>query len=105
MRKLLGTLFGLSLALIGAAADSPASGVANERYGGWTNCFVLSGGDCKAVIVPDVGGRILHYSVNGENILYENPELFGDTLLTRSNFWVGGYQCDIGPELRGIPDH
>jgi hypothetical protein len=25
--------------------------------------------------------------------------------LTRSNFWAGGYQCDVGPELRDIPDH
>ena len=41
-----------------------------------------------------------------ENIIYENPTSFGKTLgNTTTNFWVGGYQCDIGPELRGIPDH
>lgn len=103
MRKFLGTLLGLSLALAVTAAD--LSGVTNETYGGWTNCFVMRGGDCKAVVVPGVGGRILNYSVNGENIIFENPDLWGDTLRTRSNFWAGGYQCDIGPELRGIPDH
>jgi hypothetical protein len=103
MRKFLGTFFGLSLAL--AASGANLSGVTNELYGGWTNCFVMRGGDCKAIVVPGVGGRVLHYSLNGENIIFENPDLWGDTLLTRSNFWAGGYQCDIGPELRGIPEH
>ena len=87
------------------SANMEAAEVTVEPYGGWTNSIVLRGGDCKVVIVPAVGGRVLHYSINGENILFENPELWGDTLLTRSNFWAGGYQCDIGPELRGIPDH
>ena len=59
-----------------------AAEVATESYGGWTNCLVLRGGDCKAVLVPAVGARILHYSINGENILFENPEVWGDTLLT-----------------------
>jgi hypothetical protein len=105
MRNLPGILLGLSLVTGGWAADPKSTEVAVEAYGGWTNCFVLRGGDCKAVVVPGVGGRILHYSINGENIIYENPELWGDTLRTRSNFWAGGYQCDIGPEIRGIPDH
>jgi hypothetical protein len=82
-----------------------AADVVAESYGGWTNCLVLRGGDCKVVVVPAIGARILHYSINGENILFENPELWGDTLLTKSNFWAGGYQCDVGPEIRGIPDH
>jgi len=87
-----------------AAAAEPKD-VATEVYGGWTNTLVMRGGDCKAVVVPAVGGRILHYSINGENILFENPDSAGATLLTRSNFSAGGYQCDIGPELRGIPNH
>ena len=60
----------------------------------------------QAVVAPAVGGRILRYSVGGENIIFENPTSFGKTLgSTRTNFSVGGYQCDIGPELRGIPEH
>jgi hypothetical protein len=92
----------LAVAVSLRAADSQ---VQVEEYGGWTNAFVLRGGDCKAVVVPGVGGRILHYSVNGENIIFENSQLWGHTLHTHSNFWAGGYQIDIGPELRGIPDH
>jgi hypothetical protein len=97
--------FGLALSFAVGAADSRKLDGAVETYGGWTNCMVLRGGDCKTVVVPGVGGRILHYSINGENILFENPDLWGDTLLTKSNFWAGGYQCDVGPEIRGIPDH
>ena len=106
MRNFQGLLYGMLFALPIVAADSPMpAGTAKIQYGGWTNCFEIKGGDCRAVVVPGVGGRILHYSVNGENVLYENPTLFGDTLHNRSNFWVGGYQLDLGPELRGIPDH
>jgi hypothetical protein len=105
MRKSLTAAFGILLAGFGLAAEPKSTGVALEEYGGWTNCLVMRGGDCKAVLVPGVGGRILHYSVNGENILFENPDLWGATLLTRSNFSAGGYQCDVGPEIRGIPDH
>lgn len=97
----------LTLASAGAAADAPvAKGVRVATYSGWEESMFLSGGDCKAVIVPATGGRIAHYSLNGENILFENPASFGKTLVnTPDGFWVGGYQCDIGPEIRGLPDH
>jgi hypothetical protein len=105
MRNFLGILYGLSLTLTTFAVDADPLGVSNERYRGWTNCFAMRGGEHRVVVVPGVGGRILNYSIKNENIIFENPELRGETLLTRSNFWPGGYQCDIGPELRGIPDH
>src|SRR5512138_1165414 len=97
LRVVIGVGFIIALVSI---CQMHAAQVVVESYGGWTNCIVLRGGDCKAVAVPGVGGRVLHYSINGENILFENPELWGDTLLTKSNFWAGGYQCDVGPELR-----
>jgi hypothetical protein len=60
----------------------------------------------RLVIAPAVGGRIVHYSAGGENILYEHMESIGKTLATTpGGFWVGGYQCDVGPEIRGIPEH
>jgi hypothetical protein len=94
-----------STAAIGAGL-AKTNDVMMENYGGWPDCLVMRGGDCKAIVVPAVGGRVLSYAVNGENILFENPEAAGRTLLTSSNgFWAGGYQCDIGPEVRGIPKH
>lgn len=108
MKHFLGLAFTLSLVVAVTAADEKPliSDVTQEAYGLWKNCLVLRGGDCKAVIVPAVGGRVLSYSINGENIMFDNPAANGRTLLnTASNFSAGGYQLDIGPELRGVPTH
>ena len=109
MQNTFSILGGLLMAFTGAlaAADAPvAKGVRVDTYTGWEESMFLSGGDCKAVIVPATGGRIAQYSLNGENILFENPASFGKTMVnTPEGFWVAGYQCDLGPEIRGLPDH
>jgi len=104
MRKFLGITFALLLAVVASAASN-TPGVTQEIYGGWRDCLVMRGGDCKAIIVPAIGGRVLSYSINGENIIFDNPASNGRTLLNSSNFWAGGYQLDVGPELRGVPSH
>jgi len=79
-----------------------------KTYFGWPNCLVLEAADpeVRAIVAPAVGGRIVHYSHKGNNIIFENPASEGKTLAnTKDGFWVGGHQCDLGPELRGIPDH
>ena len=91
-----------------SAADSPAvaQGVRVATYSGWENALVLAGGDAQAVVVPATGGRIAQFALNGDNVLYEEPGSGGKTLAnTPAGFAVGGYQCDLGPELRRIPDH
>jgi len=86
--------------------DTQRKGVVTQTYRGWDECLIMEASGVKAIVAPAIGGRIVHYSVGGENIIFENPASFGKTLgNTQTNFWVGGYQCDIGPELRGIPDH
>lgn len=101
MKKILGLLAGLALVV---SAAQPANDVVQESYGGWDNCLVMRGGDCKAVIAPAVGARVLSYAINGENLLFENPAAWGLTMSKATNgFWVGGYQCDLGPEIRGLP--
>ena len=101
----------LTLSTLCRAADksrTSAEGVELKTHFGWPNCLVLEAADpeVRAVVAPAVGGRIIHYSLKGENILFENPGSEGKTLAnTKDWFWVGGYQCDLGPELRGIPDH
>ena len=96
-----------ALALAGAAgaAESKTPDVAQETYGAWKNCLVLRGGDCKAVVVPAVGGRLMSYSINGENVLSDNPDARWGRTPATSNIWSGGYQLDLGPELRGLPEH
>jgi len=93
------------------AAPKPASlpeGISIIRHNGWTNSVVLEAPDpmVRAVVVPAVGGRILHYSLNNENILYEHPGSEGKTLASaREPLFVGGSQIDLGPEIRRLADH
>src|SRR5215510_340423 len=99
---------GCLLAVLFASAKDKSKGVRLETYNGWNDSLMLNapGAKVKAVVVPAIGGRVAHYSLGGENIIYENPGSYGKTLTnTKTNFSVGGYQCDLGPEIRGIPDH
>lgn len=87
---------------------STPDGVRWRTYTGWDGSLFLEADDVSvmAVVVPAVGGRILHYGFNGDNLIYEIPAGAGKTLAnTPSGLRVGGYQCDIGPEIRGIPNH
>lgn len=105
MRQHFGIVLLLAAVFTTHAADTKTPDITPEIYGGWSGALVMRGGDAKAVIVPAVGGRVLNFSLNGENILFDNPEANGRTLFNSSNFWAGGYQLDLGPELRGIPNH
>lgn len=74
---------------------------------GWTNALSLRDdhGKVMAVVVPDIGGRVVQYSRGGVNALLENPDSNGRTLAQfPGGFWVGGYQCDFGPGLLGRPE-
>ncbi|HUL51248.1 MAG TPA: hypothetical protein VLU94_01555, partial [Candidatus Nitrosotalea sp.] len=92
-------------------AEKPAplpEGVSITKYNGWTNSVVLDAADAmvRATVVPATGGRIAQYSINGDNIIYEHPGSEGKTLATaKESFWVGGSQIDLGPEIRGLPEH
>lgn len=95
----------------GAGAASPAdvpllAGLTFGSYSGWTNCLALQdkAQRYQAVVVPSVGGRLMHYSHDLINILYQNPAAEGLTLETATGpFYAGGYQCDLGPETGGMP--
>src|SRR6266513_263133 len=87
-------------------SDPLPRGIQVKSYMGWDGSVHLSSAGLQAVIVPAIGGRITHYSVNRENIIFEDPSSAGKTLAnTKTDFSVGGYQCDIGPEIRAIPNH
>jgi hypothetical protein len=90
----------------GLPADEPVKGVTREPYGRWRDALTLRGGDCKLTVIPSVGGRVLSWAVNSDNIIYENRDAFGRTLSNMpSGFSPGGAQIDLGPELRGIVPH
>src|SRR6266542_1863092 len=89
-----------------AQSDTLPRGIQVKSYLGWDGSVHLNSAGLQAVIVPAIGGRITEYSVNRENIIFEEPSSAGKTLAnSKTDFWVGGYQCDIGPEIRGIPEH
>lgn len=57
-------------------------------YEGLDNCLEIGNGAARIVIAPAKGGRIVHYSQgNG------------------ANFFRGGHQVDLGPELDYPPPH
>ena len=58
------------------------------RYENREGCLELSNAAARLVIAPAAGGRIVHYSRDG------GP-----------NFFLGGCQIDIGPELEYPPRH
>src|SRR5260221_9403657 len=85
-------------------SDTLPRGIQLKSYMGWDGSVHLNSAGLQAVIVPAIGGRITHYSVNPDNIVFENPSSAWKKLTnTTADLWVGGYQCDIGPEIRGVP--
>lgn len=88
------------LTLSVAAADLP-KGLARERYLVWEGAFRLEApeAEAQAVVVPEVGGRIMRYEVMGENILWDNaaalerPGLQGRKVLP-----PGGYQAHVASD-------
>lgn len=100
-------LFFIYVALSAQAADV-TEGVQIVTYKGWPDSYVLGGAESKAkvVVVPAVGARILHYGMNDDNIIFEVPGSDGKVLKNgKVSSWIGGYNCDIGPETRKPPEH
>jgi hypothetical protein len=100
-------LFCAALTAGGAApAEAPLlEGLTFGPFAGWTNCLALNdqAHRYQAVVVPAFGGRLLHYSHDLINILYQNPAADGLTLDTATGpFYAGGYQCDLGPETAAL---
>lgn len=78
----------------------PVAGVEIGAYNSWARSLTLisTNAQVRAVVVPSIGGRIVHFSLGGDNILDD-----GNT--NETNFRLPGYQCDIGPELADWPTH
>lgn len=110
----------------GAWGGELGRGVEVRDYQGWRESVYLNATEtaAQAVIVPSIGGRLAHFSRGEENILFENAVSLGKTLdgnraqlralfpgssLPDSDFpavplWYGGYQCELGPLLRNLPE-
>ena len=107
-RNVFVTGFFLGASLRAENPNDLPQGLEVKSYTGWNESVFLRAtkSPVQLVMVPAVGGRIVHYSLNGENIIFENAAAQGKTLSnTKGEFWVGGYQCDVGPELADLPSH
>jgi hypothetical protein len=94
--SLVGWLTFVSLAL---SADGGSAKFV-ERYG-YRHTVELQRGDAKAVLCPDAGGRVLEFSVKGQNALYLDPEEQNRQLGKAPPMSAGRF--DIGPELTTAP--
>jgi hypothetical protein len=97
------------LALLLLAQDP--SSVRNQEHGGWPKALHLEAKKIgvAAILVPEIGARLVSYGRGGENILFDNPDYHGKTTETSDlkelQQGYTGYQIDIGPELRRLPAH
>ncbi|MDF2880765.1 MAG: hypothetical protein K0R54_1322 [Clostridiaceae bacterium] len=76
----------------------------NIKRNNETEEIYISNGMINIIVVPQQGGRILEYSINGFNVLYRNEELIGvrndiNKERTPEN-WLnfGGYKCWPAPQ-------
>lgn len=73
--------------------------VEHITYRGWTDSYRLTAGDYSLVVVPEIGGRIMEYSLQGRNVLWENTSEFGLTYpITKEWHNFGGYKTWASPE-------
>lgn len=105
MNKICRNIFLIGVGMSMVSCRSIAVDIKDEPYRGWKS-VVLTDGKTKVRAIREAGGRILKYSLDGENIIYEHKGADGKSLPKEKNwFMVGGYQLDLGPESRGIPTH
>ncbi len=85
-----------------------ARGVTQGEFKGWSDALVLQSrsAPAKAIVVPDVGGRVMSYGLHDQNVLWVNPDTEGWALASHPDgFQPGGFQCDLGPSVAGWPLH
>lgn len=74
-------------------------------YHGWIDSYRFEAGPYRLTVVPEIGGRIMEYSINGRNVIWENPAENGQTYpITMDWHNYGGYKAWVAPqELWGWP--
>jgi len=85
-----------------SCSSAPSAGptrVRIEPYLGVDSCLFLEAPavGVVAIAMPSEAGRLVHYSVEGESILYQPADPVGG--LRKG----GGYGLDVGPEPRTVP--
>ncbi len=101
VRKILAILLAAGAASCGGPGVGPSgpTRVRIEPYLGVDPCLHLEAPSARvlAIAMPQEAGRIVHYSLAGEGILYQPADPAGG--LRKG----GGYGLDVGPEPRTVP--
>jgi|GEM_PF-3049537 len=90
------------LLLCASAAWGQAT-VKQIDYNGWAGCYEISNPEVRLVVVPQIGGRIMEYSIDGENAIWQNEAEFGKTSgpdIGRTWRNYGGHKAWNAPESR-----
>ncbi len=86
---------------------SQTGNVESLTYRGYDNCIRIFNNTAEVIIIPEVGGRVLAYRVNENNIIYRNPaqdgKSFDDFLKERFDPDAGRF--DLGYEKITQPIH
>jgi len=101
------------VALLAAHTTSHAQkpdvrGITRAPFESWPDTLVMESRDTatRAVLAPSIGGRILAYGLRGQNVLWTNPNVAGQTYTPGGTpFDPGGFICALGPEVAALPDH
>lgn len=77
----------------------------SQAQAGFPETVTIGNSTIRIVIDPAHGGRLIEYSRNGRNILYEVPEGSG-WVYPQNNKYIGpaGGRFDVGPEML-MPEH
>lgn len=91
------------LLLLSASAAWSQAVVKKIDYQGWKGCYEISNPLVRLVVVPQIGGRIMEYSIEGEDALWQNEGEIGrisgeDVGKTWRNY--GGYKAWNAPQSR-----
>jgi hypothetical protein len=102
----------LAVVLVALACACPSLGkatVSKIDYEGWKCCWELANPLVRVVVVPQIGGRIMEYSLLGENVIWRNPAELGVVMpsdLGKKWHNYGGYKAWNAPQARWrAPDY
>lgn len=90
----------LLLLIIVAMSFCTPSNVETISYRGYDNCIRIFNNTTEVILVPEVGGRVLAYSLYGRNIIYRNPAQDGKSFedFMNERFDPDAGRFDLGPE-------
>jgi len=100
-------IFYINLILIICTLTQLHAQVEKISYRGWTDCYRISNKHCEVIVGASCGGRVLSFSLNGQNVIYENQVQNGKLLKDweKKRFDPDAGRFDFGPESTTQPIH